>query len=207
MPLPSPSQRRASLKFIHSSPTTHVSISKSPLSPGWFNQPFLLQSIIQAFFQLFTSNQAIFSNSSYVPFPKHPSFNPLSSDTFIHPSFLPRIHLTIHSLFHHRVLSPTYPYIYLFILHSLARSTFHPFAFFPLIYPLIHSHPMTPLSVYPPMLLFIYLSSHLLIFLSIILSCIAPFSPYFHPYLPVWTLLNIHFPSIHVILIKEFHTS
>ena len=140
----------------NSSPTTHVSISKSPLSPWWFNQPFLLQSIIQSFFKLFTSNQAIISNSSYVSFQKHPSFNPLSSDTFIHPSFLPCIHLTIHSLFHHCVLSSTYQYSYLFILNSLAHSTFHPFAFFPFIYPLTHSHPMIPLSVCPPMQLFIY---------------------------------------------------
>ena len=132
------------------------------------------------------------------------SINPLSYDTFIHPSFLPCIHLTIHSLFHHCVLSSTYQYIYLFILHSLAHSTFHPFAFFPFIYPLIHSHPMIP--VCPPMRLFIYLSSHILIFLSIILSCILPFSPYFDLYLPAWTLLNIHFPSIHVILIRKFHT-
>jgi len=34
--------------------------------------------------------------------------------------------------------------------------------------------------------------SHLLIFLSIILSCLLPFSPYFHPYLPV----SVQFSSV-----------
>ena len=103
----------------------------------------------------------------------------------------------------------SHPLISTFIyssFHSLTHSTFHPFTIFPFIYPLIHSHPMILLSIFPPTQLFIYPPSHPFILLSIIQSYILPFNPYFLPSLPALILLNIHFPSIHVVLIRKFHT-